>query len=108
MGDSKLTNRGKTMHARVLKVQVPPENVDERANFYEGLLNSAAEASGCKDTLLLANPDTGEMLLITHWETDRDMKASEESGLFGELTSQCRYLKESAPERKLYEVRHHQ
>jgi heme-degrading monooxygenase HmoA len=71
-------------------------------------LNSAAEASGCKDTLLLANPDTGEMLLITHWETDRDMKASEESGLFGELTSQCQYLKEGAPERKLYEVRHHQ
>jgi heme-degrading monooxygenase HmoA len=95
------------MHARVLKVQVPPENVDERANFYEGLLNSAGQATGCKETLLLANAETVEMLLITHWETERDVKASEDSGLFGELTSQCRYLEEAAPERKLYEVRHH-
>jgi len=47
------------------------------------------------------------MLLITHWETERDVKGSEDSGLFGELTSQCRYLEEAAPERKLYEVRHH-
>ncbi len=67
------------MHARVSKLEGLPEQVDELQRVAaEWLAPSLSEMEGFRGILALANRQSGEVQLVTLWETERAMHQSEE------------------------------
>jgi heme-degrading monooxygenase HmoA len=70
------------MFARVSKLQGPPEMIDEAVRYAnENILPKAKQLKGWKGVVSLGDRNTGEGLLVTFWETEEDMLASEEAGV---------------------------
>ncbi len=67
------------MFARVTTFQPRPDQVNAAIrNFRERVLPEAQKQKGFKGTLLLVDRKSGNTLGITLWESEADMKASEE------------------------------
>ncbi len=68
------------MFARVMTLQPRPDLVDEAiTNFREQVLPTAKGQKGFKGTLLLVDRKAGRTLGITLWESEADMRASEDT-----------------------------
>jgi heme-degrading monooxygenase HmoA len=81
-GYTRATIRGRwNVFARVTKLQGPAEAIDQATAYaQENILPRARQMKGWKGVLNLGDRSTGEGLLVTFWETEEDMRASEESG----------------------------
>lgn len=68
------------MFARVSTFQGPPEQTAEGIRLArEQIVPAAKLQDGFEGIYLLFDRDTGRSLSITFWETEEDMKASEEA-----------------------------
>jgi len=67
------------MQARVMTVQVPPDEIDEVIRIYRAVVSAVKQQEGFKGGLLLSDPDTGKCMSISMWKTEDDMTASEAS-----------------------------
>ena len=66
---------------RVLGVRVPPEKMEEvERAYHDSLLPMMGQQEGFRVLLLLWDPDTGEALEVTMWESEEARRSSEEEG----------------------------
>jgi heme-degrading monooxygenase HmoA len=71
------------MYARMLKMQVKPERIDEAARlFSEDIVPNCRSQAGYRGAYFLAERKLGECVPITLWETEADMIATEENRFF--------------------------
>jgi heme-degrading monooxygenase HmoA len=93
------------MHARVVNMEMLPIDVGEAVHIYqERVVPAAREQKGFRGALMLTDPDTGEGLSISLWNSEEDMHASEASGFYHRKLSELDALFISTPVRKHYEV----
>ena len=93
------------MHARVVSMEMLPINVREAVRIYqERVLPAAREQESFRGALMLTDPDTGEGLSISLWNSEDEMHASEASGFYHRKLSELDALFISTPVRKHYEV----
>jgi heme-degrading monooxygenase HmoA len=80
-------------------------NVGEAVRIYqERVVPAAREQEGFRGALLLTDPDTGEGLSISLWNSEDNMHASEASGFYHRKLNELDSLFISTPVRKHYEV----
>jgi heme-degrading monooxygenase HmoA len=71
------------MHARMLKMQVKPERIDEAARiFAEDVIHGCRGQTGYRGAYFLVDRKLGECVPVTLWETEADMVATEENRFF--------------------------
>jgi len=71
------------MYARMLKMQVKSENIDEAARvFAEEIVPNCRTQAGYRGAYFLIDRKLGECVPITVWETEADMLATEENRFF--------------------------
>ena len=71
------------MHARLLRMQVKPDRIDEAARiFAEEVAPGCRAQAGFRGAYFLVDRRLGECLPITLWETEADMTATEENRFF--------------------------
>ena len=71
------------MYARMLRMQVKPERIDEAARlFSEDVVPGCREQPGYRGAYFLVDRKLGECVPITLWETEADMIATEENRFF--------------------------
>jgi heme-degrading monooxygenase HmoA len=93
------------MHARVVSMEMLPINVGEAVRIYQDrVVPAAKEQEGFRGALMLTDPDTGEGLSISFWNSEDDMHASESGGFYHRKLSELDDLFISTPVRKHYEV----
>ena len=93
------------MHARVVSMEMLPTEVREAVRIYQGrVVPAAREEEGFRGALMLTDPDTGEALSISLWNSEEDMHASEASGFYHRKLNELDALFISTPVRKHYEV----
>lgn len=94
------------MYARATSIQVQPGRLDEAIQLYRDSLAPAAQAmTGFKGTTLLTDAKTGKCLGITFWETEADLKSSEEpNGYYHEQVAKFGPLLVGSPVVDRYEV----
>jgi quinol monooxygenase YgiN len=93
------------MYARVVTVMIKHGKKAEGIQlFNEVLIPSARQQPGFKGARLLTDERTGKALLVTIWESEADLIASETSGYFSEQVAKFAPLFASAPVREVYEL----
>ncbi len=61
------------MHARVVSMEVLPMNMAEAVRIYrDSVVSAAKEQRGFRGALLLTDPETGEGVSISLWESEDD------------------------------------
>ncbi len=92
------------MYARVTKIKTMPEKINESIRQFREETIPMVERTGGKGAYLLVDRNSGDSLAITFWETEKDMRASEEEG--NRLRARAGQLGASAqpPEVERYEV----
>ena len=71
------------MHARLLRMQVKPDRIDEAARiFAEEVAPGCRDLPGFRGAYFLVDRKLGECMPITLWETEADMIATEENRFF--------------------------
>ena len=65
------------MYARVARYKIDPERCNEAVERFEAAGDEIAVLEGYRTGLLLVDPDSGEMMTITVWESQWALEASE-------------------------------
>ena len=93
------------MYARVTSGQLHPDKIDEATRIYrESITPALKQAKGFKTLLVLADRATGKGLVITLWETEAELQASQTSGLYQEQAAKLAQLLASMSSVETYEV----
>jgi heme-degrading monooxygenase HmoA len=94
------------MHARVTTGTVRPERLDEFVrSLRESLVPAAERQQGYREFLLLTDRGSGRVVGLTLWETEQDLRASEEAaGYYREHLAKLAPFFASPPSRDAYEV----
>jgi len=86
-------------------MEMLPTEVREAVRIYQGrVVPAAREEEEFRGALMLTDPDTGEALSISLWNSEEDMHASEASGFYHRKLNELDALFISTPVRKHYEV----
>ena len=93
------------MYARVTTTRIQPGKIEEALGIArDSIAPAAKEQRGFEGFLLLTNPQTGEGISITLWETEEDLKASEEGGYYREQLGKLAEVLAGQPDREVYKV----
>jgi quinol monooxygenase YgiN len=93
------------MHARVTRVQLQPDKLDEAIRIYqESVIPAARQQPGFRSTQLITDRASGMGLSITVWESEADLQASEASGYYQEQVAKFAPLLTAPPVREVFEV----
>lgn len=96
------------MQARLVTLQVKSGQIDEViAIFTERVVPAARAQRGFGGGRVLANRETGKVLLMTLWQSVADLQANEASGFFREQVAAFQPHIEGAPVREQYELAAH-
>ena len=92
------------MYARVTKIRFTPEMKAEVSSVAQGLAPILRRQRGFEGLQVLTDPNSGEGIIVSLWETEADAEASETtSSYIGQMSMMSSFLYESlAP--KTYEV----
>jgi heme-degrading monooxygenase HmoA len=92
------------MYARVTNIRFPPDMKAEVSRVAQGLAPILKQQRGFKGIQVLTDPNAGEGIIVSLWETEADAEASETtSSYIGQMSMMSSFLIESlAP--KTYEV----
>jgi quinol monooxygenase YgiN len=94
------------MYARLTTMQVQPEKVDDAVRVIrEAVMPTAQQQRGFKNLNLLVDAAAGRVLVLSWWETEQDLAASENSGYFEEQIARFGTLLAGLPFREVYEVK---
>lgn len=73
------------MHARMTTVRTQPGKLEQALGIARDSIAPHAEGQpGFKSLVALADPDSGELVFISMWETEEDLEAGENSGYYEE------------------------
>lgn len=93
------------MHARVVIMEMLPIDVKEAVRAYrDRVVPAGREQEGFRAAWMLTDPETGEGLSISLWDSINDMHASEESDFHHRELGELEAFFISPPVRKHYEV----
>jgi heme-degrading monooxygenase HmoA len=93
------------MHARASTMNGDPAKVDEAAKMLESSYYAQLEqVDGFRAVVALAQRDTGKSLVITFWDSDDAMAASEERANQMRSSAAAEIGAEGAPQVERYEV----
>jgi len=93
------------MFARLLRIQTKINRIDEASKlFAESVLPSCQNQKGFKGAYFMADRKTGNCMPVTLWESEEDMKATEESAFFQEQVLKFMDFFTAPPIREAYEV----
>lgn len=93
------------MYARLLVIHTEIKRIDDAAMlFEESVIPLCKEKKGYKGAFFLADRKTGKCILITHWESEEHMLATEQSRFFQEQVVKFMRFFKSDPIREAYEV----
>ena len=93
------------MHARVVIMEMLPIDVEEAVRTYrDRVVPAGNEQEGFRGAWMLTDPETGEGLSISLWQSADDMLASEDSEFHNRELDELEDFFISAPLRKHYEV----
>jgi heme-degrading monooxygenase HmoA len=67
------------MQARFVAVQFQPDKLEEAAGIMREVATALRQYTGFHEASLLADPNTGQGYIMTLWQTEEDMQASETS-----------------------------
>jgi quinol monooxygenase YgiN len=90
------------MIARVTSVPFSPDKLEEVTRSLDALIAPVQQSPGFKGLLLLADRPTGKVVMITQWETEAAMQAS--NSLRQEQLAQVAPLLVGAVSTETYEV----
>lgn len=95
------------MYARVTKIRFTPEMKAEVSSVAQGLAPILRRQRGFESLQVLTDPNSGEGIIVTVWETEADAEASEAtSSYIGQMSMMSSFLsKRLAPETYQVEVR---
>jgi heme-degrading monooxygenase HmoA len=69
------------MHARVSRLSVSADRIDDLTRgFQDQDLENLKSQSGFRGVTLMADRSSGEVTGITYWESEDDLRSSEEAG----------------------------
>lgn len=93
------------MYARMLRMQVRPERIDEAARlFSEEVVPGCRALAGYRGSYFLVDRKLGECVPVTLWETEADMLATEENRFFQDQLMKFLGLFHHGLFREAYEV----
>jgi len=93
------------MFARLLRIKTKIERIDEAAKlFEESVIPLCKNQKGYKGAYFLTDRKTGVSILITLWENEEDMLATESSHFFQEQLIKFMTFFKAPPIRDAYEV----
>jgi heme-degrading monooxygenase HmoA len=93
------------MYARLLIIHTEIKRIDEAAMlFEESVIPLCKDKKGYKGGSFLADRKTGKCILITRWESEEQMLATEQSRFFQEQVVKFMSFFKSDPIREAYEV----
>jgi heme-degrading monooxygenase HmoA len=93
------------MFARVLRIQIKVDKIDEAAElFKKGVAPLCKKQAGFEGAYYMSDPKTGEGIVLTLWEQEQAMLASEESRFFQEQVAKFLDFYAKPPIRETYEV----
>ena len=67
------------MYARVTSIRFPPDIKVEVSSVAQGLAPILKQQRGFKGLEVLTDPNAGEGIIVSSWETEADAEASEAS-----------------------------
>ena len=93
------------MFARLLRMHIQENQTHRVAKiFEESVIPLCKDQKGYSGALFLCDEKTNTCLPITLWETEKDMKATEENRFFQEQLVKIMGLFSESPIRETYEV----
>lgn len=95
------------MYARATTIRTQPGKVGEAINIArESIAPHAKEQQGFKGLLALASSDAEEVVFLSLWETEADLKAGEDSGYYEDQLGKLSSIFTGRALREVYEVSH--
>ena len=93
------------MYVRLLIIHTEIKRIDEAAMlFEESVIPLCKDKKGYKGASFLADRKTGKCILTTQWESEEQMRATEQSRFFQEQVVKFMCFFKSDPIREAYEV----
>jgi len=93
------------MFARITRIQVKSDKVDEAIKIYTENVTPARKAQkGSRGAYLLTDHKTGKGIAITLWDSEDDAIANEQSGYYQEQLTKFKDVFAAPPVREGYEV----
>jgi heme-degrading monooxygenase HmoA len=94
------------MRARVTFTQMSPDQFPEFINLYtEGTLPVVTQVPGNRGVLILTDGATGKSILVSLWETEADLAATEtDSGFYPQAVARFSSFFTVPPVRETYDV----
>ncbi len=93
------------MYARVIFGKIVPQNEHTMTQFYRDfVVPTARQQKGFKGIIQMVHPETGETLSISLWETEADMKATENNAYYKEQFAKLASFDAMGPKPEAYKV----
>jgi heme-degrading monooxygenase HmoA len=93
------------MYARVFKIQVDTNRIDDGIEIYEdGYVPEAMQQLGFRGAILLGDRTTGKGMAISMWESEADARATEQSGFVQQVLGRFTELFTEPPSMEGYEI----
>ena len=97
------------MFARVTTFQIDTKDIEQCAKIYaESVVPAAKKQKGFRAIELMVNPETGDGLSISYWETQEDAVATEKNLYYQEQVAKFIPFYTKQPIRDGYEVLIHE
>src|SRR5215211_6849109 len=82
------------VYARVTNLRFPPAMRTEVVRVAQGLVPVLVRQQGFRGLNVLTDPDAGEGIIISFWESEADAKASESSASYiGQMSMMSSFLR---------------
>jgi heme-degrading monooxygenase HmoA len=93
------------MYARVIFGKIQSQNENVVTSFYRSeVVPTVRQQQGFKGIIHMVNPATGETLSISLWETEADMKATENTDYDKKQFAKLASFDATGPRRAAYKV----
>ena len=93
------------MVARVITFHLQPGKTEEMVEIANNaVVPFMQQQIGCKLITMLSNGAANKVLAVGLWESDADLQANEQSGMFQAQLAKVKHLCVLPPVRELYEV----
>ena len=94
------------MHARVVTFMVKSDNIETLTSIHHNeVIPVLQQQEGFKGSRLLVDPASGKSMIVTLWESQAIMQATEDTGWFREQLAKFSTVFSSPPTRETYEVK---
>ena len=93
------------MYARIIKFQLQPGKIDELVAIgTHSVAPMMQQQPGCKLITLLTDPAANTAMVVGFWESEADLLATEQNGVYQEQMAKTKHLLAAPPTRDLYAV----